>query len=97
MHALSAGSTNDHIDAAYQPLDEEADLFEIQVIDALQALFKLIGIEDAPLFKRNRVSNLKEQIEAVMLEAQYLDKPTILTLLPNITVDMREAILNGGG
>lgn len=95
VHALAAGSTNDHIDAAYQPLDEEADQFEIQVIDALQNLLGLLGIEDVPLFKRNRVSNLKEQIEAVMLEKDVLDRATLLALLPNITVDMREAILNG--
>lgn len=93
VHAIAASSTNDHIDAAYQPMDEQADLFEYQVIEAVQALLKLQGIEDTPIFKRNRVSNVKEQIEAVMLEANYLDDEAMLDLLPNITVDMKEAIL----
>ena len=93
VHAISANSTNDHIDAAYQPLDEEADQFEIQVIEAVQRVLALMGIEDTPLFKRNRVSNLKDQIEAIMLEAKYLDDETVLDLLPNITVDMRSGIL----
>ena len=93
VHAVAAGATNDHIDAAYQPMDEEADDFEFQVIEAVQQVLALLGIEDTPRFKRNRVSNMKERIEAVMLEAEALDDETVLELLPNITVDMKEAIL----
>ena len=93
VHAIAAGSTNDHIDAAYQPMDEEADQLELQVIDGVQGVLGLMGIEDTPLFKRNRISNLKEQVEAVALEAPYLDQEAILALLPNVSVDMREGIL----
>lgn len=93
VHAVAAGATNDHIDAAYQPMDEEADDFEYQIIEAVQQLLRLMDIEDTPQFKRNRISNLKEQIEAVVLEATYLDIETILDLLPNVTVDMKNAIL----
>ena len=78
---------------AQQPLDEEADQFELQVIDAVQQVLGLMGIEDTPIFKRNRVANLKEAVEAVMLEAKYLDTETALDLLPNITVDMKAGIL----
>ena len=93
VHAVAAGATNDHIDAAYQPMDEEADDFEYQVIEAVQGVLRLMGIEDTPQFKRNRISNLKEQVEAVMLEAPVLDAEDVLDLLPNITVDMKESIL----
>lgn len=93
VHTIAAGATNDHIDAAYQPMDEEADDFEFQVIEAVQQLLRLMGVEDTPIFKRNRVSNAKEQIEAIMLEAPHLDEETLLDLLPNITVDMKAAIL----
>ena len=93
VHAIAAGATNDHIDAAYQPMDEEADDFEYQVIEAVQGVLRLMGIEDTPQFKRNRISDVKSQIEAVMLEAAYLDERAVLELLPNITVDMREALL----
>ena len=87
VHTIAAGDTNDHVDAAYQPMDEEADDFEYQAIEFIQQILALQGIEDMPVFKRNRVSNVKEQIEAVMLEAQYLDEETVLRKLPNITVD----------
>ena len=35
----------------------------------------------------------REQVEAVLMEAKYLDDETVLELLPNITVDMRRGIL----
>lgn len=96
VHTVAAGATNDHIDAAYQPMDENADDFEGQVIKAVQRLGVLVGMseEDAiPTFKRNRISNQKEQVEMLMLEAQYLDEETILNKLPNITVDEVQEIL----
>ena len=93
VHTVEAGATNDHIDAAYQPMDEEADDFEYQVIEFVQQLLELMGIEDVPIFHRNRVSNQKEQVEMVMMEANYLDEETILRKLPNITPDEVEQIL----
>lgn len=93
VHTIAAGSTNDHIDAAYQPLDENADDFEYQIIKFVQQILALMGIEDTPVFKRNRISNQKEQVDMVMLEAQYLDDETILQKLPNITSDEIPGIL----
>lgn len=87
VHAVAAGATNDHIDAAYQPMDENADDFEYQVIEFVQQVLKLIGIEDTPIFKRNRISNQKEQTDMVLEAAQYLDDETVLRKLPFITVD----------
>ena len=85
VHAVAAGATNDHIDAAYQPMDEEASDFEYQVSEFVQQLLALMGIEDVPVFKRTRISNQKEQADMVMSEAQYLDHETILRKLPNIS------------
>ena len=85
VHAVAAGATNDHIDAAYQPMDEEASDFEYQVSEFVQQLLALMGIEDAPVFKRTRISNQKEQVDMVMSEAQYLDRETVLRKLPNIS------------
>lgn len=87
VHTVAAGATNDHIDAAYQPMDENADDFEYQVIEFVQQILKLVGIEDTPIFKRNRISNQKEQTDMVLEAAQYLDDETVLRKLPFITVD----------
>ena len=87
VHLVSAGSTNDHIDMAYQALDEEADDFEYQLIKCIRNILGLMGVDDMPLFKRNRVSNVKEKTETVMLCANVLDQETILKNLPFISVD----------
>jgi hypothetical protein len=93
VHTISATSTNDHIDAAYQPLDEEADDFEYQLIEFIHNLLDLLGIEDDPIFKRNRISNQKEQTEMVLSASEYLDEKTILQKLPFISIDEVDEIL----
>lgn len=93
VHTISAGATNDHIDAGYQPMDQEADEFEYQIIQAVQQVERILGMEpEVPLFKRNKLSNQKEQTEMVMLAAQFLDAKTVLRKLPFITVDEIESI-----
>lgn len=94
VHTVAAGATNDHIDAAYQPMDEEASDFEYQVSEFIQRLLGLMGVEDAPVFKRTRISNQKEQVDMVAAEAQWLDRETILRKLPNIAPGEVQAIKN---
>lgn len=89
----SQARTATEIEAAYQPMDEEADDFEYQVIQFIQQILTLKGIDDMPVFKRNRVTNQKEQTETVLLAANYLDDQTILNKLPFITVDEVDQIL----
>lgn len=93
VHTIAAGATNDHIDAAYQPMDEEADDFEYQVIEFVQQILNLMGIEDTPIFKRNRISNQKEQTDMILSAADYLDDETILNKLPFVSVDEVAEIL----
>lgn len=94
VHQVSADSTNDHLEAAYQPMDENADDFEYQCIECVQQILRIAGFEvDTPLFKRNKISNQREQVDMVMAEAEYLDEETVLNKLPNITPDEVAEIL----
>lgn len=94
VHTIAAGATNDHIDAAYQPMDEQADEYEYQIIEFIQQLLKLIGLpDDTPIFKRNRISNEMEQTQMVIQAAEWLDDETVLNKLPFITVDEVTKIL----
>lgn len=95
VHTVAAGATNDHIDAAYQPMEENAADFEYWVGKCIKQLLKLAGIEDEPIFQRTRISNQKEQVEMLVMEAQWLDAPTVLRKLPNIRPDEVAAILQG--
>lgn len=92
---ISSGQkTATEINAAYQPMDQNADDFEYQVIECVQQILRVAGLpEDTPTFKRNRISNQYEQAQMVMLEAPYLDEETILTLLPNLTPDQAEQVM----
>lgn len=98
VHTVAAGATNDHIDAGYQPMDEEADRFEYEIIKAVQAIERLKGLPElVPQFKRNKISNQKEQTEMVMLAADHLDEETLLSKFPWITVDEIPGILERKG
>ena len=94
VHTIAAGATNDHIDAAYQTVDEEADQFEYMLIQSIQQVLRIKGIEEAvPQFQRGRISNLKEQTEMVAMLADKLDWETILKKVGWITVDEIKGII----
>lgn len=90
----SRQATATEIEAAYEPMDEEADAFEYEVIEFVQQILSLMGIEGVPSFKRSRVANLKDQTDTVMMAADVLDKETIIRKLPFITVDEVDDILS---
>ena len=93
VHMVSAGETNDHIEACYWPMDEEADAFEYQLIVSIRMILSMMGIDDTPVFVRNRVSNQAEQTDMILAASAYLDKQTILEKIPWITVDEVDNIL----
>lgn len=95
VHTVSAGATNDHIDAGYQPMDQEADRFEYELIKVVQKIERIKGLEPyVPQFKRNRISNQTEQTDMVLSALTIVDRETALKKLPWITVDEVDAILN---
>lgn len=85
--------TATEINAAYQSMDNKVDQFEYCVIDFLQALFKIVGIEDEPSFTRSKVTNQLEQTQMVLLAANYLDDEAILNKLPWLTQEEVAEIL----
>lgn len=91
---ISAGNiTATAINAAYQNLDLKCDRFEMCVIDFIQSILKLVGIEDSPVFKRTRVTNQAEETQMVLSAAQYLDDETILKHLPFLSPDEIDEIM----
>ena len=96
--SIAAGNkTATEINAAYQAMDDKADDYEYQIAECVRQLLALQGIDDYPQFKRNRISNQYEQVQMVMLEAEYLDEETVLNKLPNITPDEVEGIMQRKG
>lgn len=71
--AVSAGNqTATAIKASYIPLDLKTDKFERQVTKFLTQFFALIGETAKPTFTRNKIVNVTEEIQTVIMSAQYL-------------------------
>ena len=96
LRTLSAAATNDHIEAGYQPQNDMADDFEFQIIEAVQQLLALQGIEDTPEFKRGKISNSKETVDMLATEASMVDIPdeVLLKQFPNFTPEMVAMVLD---
>lgn len=92
--ALSAGArTATEINAAYQPMDNKVDQFEYCVLDFLNAILELAGIDNTPSFKRSRIVNQLEETQMVLSAANFLDVESVLNHLPWLTREEREEIL----
>ena len=91
---LSTGNvTATAIQASYENLDLKCDRFEMCVNDFIGGLLALIGIDDAPVFKRTKVVNMLEDTQMVLAAAQYLDSETVLKHLPFLSPDEIDEIL----
>ena len=45
------------------------------------------------MFRREKISNVKEQVDTVLMEAEYLDRETVLRKLPNVDPEEVPTIL----
>jgi hypothetical protein len=75
---IAAGQvTATQIEAAYEPLNEKADMYEYCIRKFVKGILAVFGIDDAPMFVRSKMSNVKEDIEAVISCADYLSEEYI--------------------
>lgn len=84
--AVSAGNqTATAIKATYVPLDMKTDKFEKFLSPCIREVLSLAGIDDKPSYTRNQIINKQEEIQTVMLCAEFLDEEytvkKILTIL----------------
>jgi enoyl reductase-like protein len=71
--AIANGAvTATQIKAAYEPLNNKTDMFEYCVIDFLNNILELAGIDDEPSFTRSMIVNTNEEIGVIMQSAEYL-------------------------
>lgn len=83
---LSAGNkTATEIRAAYQPQDNKASDMEYLITDTILKLLEVFGINDEPTYRWNRIANLTEETQMVLMAANYLDDEAILNHLPWLT------------
>lgn len=98
VEALSASAkTATEIRAAYQPMDDKCGDFEYLLIDAIQNILALAGIDDEPSFKWNRIANQTEETNMVMTASVVLGDEWTLKKLPFLTPEEVEDIMKEKG
>ena len=74
----AANKTATEIKAAYQPLDSKCDMYEYCVIEFVQKILELAGIDDKVTFTRSKVVNKSDEINTLLAAQAYLDDETIV-------------------
>ena len=68
----SGAVTATQIEAAYEPLNSKCDDYEYCVCDFVNRILLLAGVEDEATFTRSMIVNVSENIQTLLLSAQYL-------------------------
>lgn len=81
----SGATTATQIQAAYEPMNNRADELEYCVLDFIQALLKVAGIDDKATFTRSVIVNKQEEVAIVLQSAALLPEEyvtqKVLTIL----------------
>lgn len=83
--------TATQIKAAYEPLNSKADEFEYCVIDFIQGILAVAGIEDDPTFTRSTLVNQTEEIQSLVMAGSYLDPEYIARKILRLLGDADQA------
>lgn len=90
-------ATATQIRAAYERQNVKADQYEYCVLDFLQGVLKIAGVDDKPTFTRSTIVNTQEEVQTVVLAASYLGDEyvtrKILTILGD--ADQADEIIRG--
>lgn len=65
------------IKASYVPLDLKTDKFERQVTEFISGILALAGIDDEPTYTRNQIINRQEEMQTILMAAEYFDEEYI--------------------
>ena len=85
---IQAGNvTATQIRSAYEPLNQKADMFEMQVRECLDQLMQFAGVSGEYHFERSTVANAQESMQTLMLSAQYLPRDYLVSRILSILGD----------
>ena len=87
--AITAGNqTATAIIASTMPLDLKCDKFEQWVTRAILGILALVGVDDTPTMTRSRIINRQEEIQTLLLGAEWFDDEYITKKLLTILGDV---------
>ena len=73
--------------AAYEPLNSKCDQLEFNVLDFVDRVLALAGIDDTCTFVRSKIVNVSDEISSVLQAAEYLDSGYITKRILNLFGD----------
>lgn len=79
--------TATQIKAAYEPVNNKADLYEYQVLDFMDSILELAGIDDDPTFTRSIIVNAEESIQTILQAATFLSEGYVVRKVLEILGD----------
>ena len=79
--------TATQIEAAYEPLNSKADMYEYQVIKFIKGILAVAGIDDDPSFTRSKLVNVNESVGTVLQAADMLDDEYVTEKILNLLGD----------
>lgn len=87
--------TATQIEAAYEPLNSKADMYEYQIIKFIKGILEVAGIDDDPSFTRSKLVNVNESVGTVLQASEVLDDEYVTEKILNLLGDgdMVEEIL----
>ena len=88
--------TATQIEASYEQLNSKVDGFEYCVLDFVNRILDLAGVEDNATFSRSMIVNKNESIQIILQSAPYLDGEYVTRKILSILgdSDQTEEILN---
>ena len=87
--SLTAGDMSaTAIRAGYTRLDMKCDKIETQVTRFVNGILELAGIEDDPTYQRNPIVNKQEEVQSIIMQADYFDEEYIMKKLLAINGDI---------
>jgi hypothetical protein len=85
---ISSGATTaTQIKAAYEPLNSKVDQYEYCIIEFIQGILAIAGIEDDPSFTRSLIVNTQEEVQILLSAAQFLEPSYVTEKLLNLFGD----------
>lgn len=81
-------ATATEIKAAYEPLNAKCNLFEQCVTNFILNLLKLINVDDVPTYTRSILVNKQEEIQSVLMAAEYLSSEYITSKVLEVEGDI---------
>lgn len=79
--------TATQIRASYSNLDNKVDAYEYCVVEFIDAILALAGIDDSPTFTRSRIINVQEEVQTVLSAGTYLESGYVTEKILNLLGD----------